>query len=467
MVLATLLFTFSRGAIVAGLAGLAVYVLLGRPRGLAGALLATAAPVAVTLKVAYDAELVQTDDFASAAAIDQGHEVALVVIGAAVVAALLRVAAAPLDAWLHGLKLPRPRPVVVAAGAAAALVLVVAALAAAGTPDYVSRQYDGFVQGRGIKDDRDLRARLTNPANNGRLDHWEVAMDAYRDHRVRGTGAGTYQLLWARDRPTAFTVVDGHSLYLELLGELGLVGLALLVAAVLTLLFGLTRRVLRHRPHRALYAAVLAVTVAWALHAGVDWDWEMPATTLWVLCLAALGVGAGRGKRPLSIDVPRTARVAIALALLALAVPSVLTMKSQAELNRSREAFERNDCRTSIDASLASISALPMRAEPWELLGYCDLRLGRDVLGRRALREAVVRDPRSWEVYYGLALVQAASGADPRRAARRARELNPLEPRTRAAVLAFRPSKRRTWRAWALDAPLPLPPVRTPARRTR
>ena len=63
-------------------------------------MLATAAPVVVVLKVAYDAELVQSEDFASQAAVDQGHEVALVVIAAAVVAALLRLAAAPLDTRL-------------------------------------------------------------------------------------------------------------------------------------------------------------------------------------------------------------------------------------------------------------------------------------------------------------------------------------------------------------------------------
>ena len=179
-----------------------------------------------------------------------------------------------------------------------------------------------------------------------------------------------------------------------------------------------------------------------------------------MFCLAALATAARRGKRRLAVDLPSTARVALALGLMALAVTPVLAIRSQVELNSSREAFEDNRCARSVDAALNAISALPMRSEPWELLGYCDLRLGKPILARRALREAVARDPRSWEVHYGLALVEAASGRDPRRAARRARELNPLEPRTRAASKAFRASERRRWRAWALQAPLPLPPVR-------
>jgi len=460
VVLATLLFTFSRGAIVAGMLGLVVYVALGRPRGLPGAILAIAAPVVVVLKTAYDAELVQSEDFATQAAIDQGHEVALVVAAAAVIAGLLRIATTLLDARLARVRTPSVSRPVAAAGVVVALALTVVTLVAAGAPDYVSRQYDGFVKGADLKDEANLRARLTNPANNGRLDHWDVALQGYRAHRVRGNGAGTYQLLWARDRTVGFTVVDGHSLYVELLAELGLVGLGLIAAAVLALLFGLVRRILRHPSRRALYAAVLAVTVTWAVHAGIDWDWEMPAVTIWVLCLSALAVGARRGKRPLSFDVPRTARVAIALALLALAVTPLVTIRSQSEFNRSRQAFDRSDCAVAIDAALKSISALPMRSEPWELMGYCDLRLGRGLLARRALREAVARDPRSWEPHYGLALVLAASGKDPRGAARRARQLNPLEPRTRAAIAAFRGTDRRAWRRWALNAPLPVPPPR-------
>ena len=460
VVATTLLFTFSRGAIAAGLIGLAVYVVLGRPRGMVAGLLATVVPVAIALKVAYDADLLQSEDFASAAAVDQGHEVALVVVAMAVVAALARLALSVLDRRMTRVSLPRPPAAALWGGGALALVAVAAVLVAAGAPAYAERQYDGFVQGRQLKDRDDLRARLTNPANNGRLDHWNVALDAYRADRIKGAGAGTYQLLWARDRPYRFTVVDGHSLYIEVLGELGLVGFLALVAALLTLLGGLARRALRHDGRRPLYAAVLAVTVAWAVHAGVDWDWEMPAVTLWVLCLAALGTGARRGKRRLAVDLRGTARVAIALGVLALAVTPLLLMRSQAELNTSRHAFERGDCAASVDSALNSISALPVRSEPWELLGYCDMRLGKGALAVRALREAVARDPDSWEPHYGLALVLAASGRDPRAEARRARALNPDEPRTRAAENVFTGSSRRQWRRFALTAPLPLPPAR-------
>ena len=33
-------------------------------------------------------------------------------------------------------------------------------------------------------------------------------------------------------------------------------------------------------PDRPVYAAVFAVLLAWAVHAGVDWDWQMPVVTI-------------------------------------------------------------------------------------------------------------------------------------------------------------------------------------------
>ncbi len=139
VLLATLLFTFSRGAIAAGLIGLAIYLVMGRPRGLVGALLATSLPVAVTLKKAYDADLVQSESFAAPAAVDQGHEVALVVIGAAVVAGIARLALAPLDRRIGPPAAPAAGRGVKFGGVAAALAVVIVALAAVGAPGYVSR----------------------------------------------------------------------------------------------------------------------------------------------------------------------------------------------------------------------------------------------------------------------------------------------------------------------------------------
>ena len=101
-------------------------------------------------------------------------------------------------------------------------------------------------------------------------------------------GRGTYQLRWAKNRPYRFTVIDAHSLYIEVLGEFGLVGFLLIGGALIAVFVGLARRVRGEDRH--LYAAVLALGAVWAVHAGIDWDWEMPAVTLWLFALAGLGL---------------------------------------------------------------------------------------------------------------------------------------------------------------------------------
>lgn len=79
-------------------------------------------------------------------------------------------------------------------------------------------------------------------------------------------------------------VQDAHSLYLETLAELGLVGFVLLIGVLSPPLIGAGAT--RSDPNVAIAAGAY-------VHAGLDWDWEMPATTLTgVACAAALLVAA-------------------------------------------------------------------------------------------------------------------------------------------------------------------------------
>jgi O-antigen ligase len=74
-------------------------------------------------------------------------------------------------------------------------------------------------------------------------------------------------------------VRDAHSLYFEVLAELGPLGLALVLSVVAVPIGGAVRR--RGDPLAAVAGAAFVVFV---VHSGLDWDWEMPVVTL-----AALG----------------------------------------------------------------------------------------------------------------------------------------------------------------------------------
>src|SRR6185436_19716080 len=100
------------------------------------------------------------------------------------------------------------------------------------------------------------------------------------------------------DRRVREKVRDAHSLYLETLGELGLVGLALLLVVIGALAWSILRA--RVRPvalPRAQVAAVGAAFAAWAVHAAADWDWQVPALTGLAMMLAAATMAVPRSDR--------------------------------------------------------------------------------------------------------------------------------------------------------------------------
>jgi hypothetical protein len=448
----SLLLTFSRSAIAVVAIGIVVLVVLARTRALWTALLAVAPPTAIALVAAYDADRIATDTYRSAAAQHQEHHVALVV-GLAVLATIaLRALLVPVDTRIARLRLRESvrRPLLGALAGAGILVAIVAAIALH-APRELHDQYDTFVHSSAVKESGPTRNRLGNASNNGRLGFWRVARDDFRDHPLSGTGAGSFQVSWARERPSSFTLVDAHSLYFETGAELGIIGLLAIALFLLTLFGGVLARC--RGKERAPYAAIMALGAVWLVHAGLDWDWEMPAVTLPVF---ALGAFALAGERPRFGAPRRPARVVGGLAILLLAITPVLFAVSQHRLDEAVTALRKGDCTTAIDRALAANSALGVRPEPFEVLGYCDARSrGTGSLGADMMRKAIARDKKYWRYWYGLALARGAARLDPRAAARRAHELNPRSSLTRGAVRGFATTRPARWERVARASRLP------------
>jgi hypothetical protein len=126
-------------------------------------------------------------------------------------------------------------------------------------------------------------ARLGSVDSN-RYAYWRVALGTFADHPLQGIGSGGFVVDWLQERDVLDPTREPHSLYLGTLAELGLVGLA----ALLAFLGGVAvaaRRLWRADP--TLAAGPIAALACWAVHAGLDWDWEMPAVTLVALALAS------------------------------------------------------------------------------------------------------------------------------------------------------------------------------------
>jgi O-antigen ligase len=455
---ATLVLTFSRGAILAGAIGVLVYAVLGRPRGLLTAVVGVLPFVALAAYAAYDAELLATEHPTSSAAMEQGREAARTVGAAMLGGGAFLSLLLPLERRL-GRQMPKPsRPV--AAVIAAAVLIGVATAAVLKGPDAVRSLREDIV-GKGSSGDDLTRERVTSPTdlvNTGgqsRVEYWRIALDAFEDEPIRGTGVGTFAERWARDRPTAESATEGHSVYLETLGELGVVGASLIVVVLAMLVRPFIMRLRRGR--RPLQAAGLALAAAWLVHAGIEWDWELPVLTLWLFAfggcaLAASPARLGRPRAPAPLM-----RLIVVFACLLIAVTPATIAVSQSRLDAAVAALVRGDCGTAERLASEASSALPPRAEPYEILAYCHSRAGQHRRAVAMMKQAIERDPHDWELVYGLAVVRAAGGEDPSGAARRALRLNPREQLTRAAAERFAAANPGHWRRQARAVPLPLP----------
>ena len=481
---ATMLLTFSRGGILATGLALAAYVVLARSRGLVGGLIGAVAPTLYALSETYAADLVALGLPTAPATLAQGEALATAIALATLVAAAARAACLLVDAGLARVSVGRRTwvgaHVVAALLAVVGVVVIVLSFDLSGT---AARQYDRLVNGV-VPYDASPQERLTAPGASGRFDEWGVAWRTFLEEPVAGTGAGSFQAVWTEGRPVPRELRDAHSLYFELASELGGVGLGLMAMAIGAILVGLLARC--RGPDRAFYAALAAAWLGWTLHAGIDWDWEVPAVTMPVLLLAVAGVAYRPSGQPEGDSEPaqagarepreassrairnrsaprrasgpaRLARVLVGLALLALLVTPGLVAISQARLESSLRAWKQSDCTRTVDDALGSLDALPVRPEPFELIAYCDSRFAMNDLADGAMRSAIARDRLAWDLWYGLAMVQGAGRRDPRPAMAEAARLNPLEPMTIEGTRMFRTDDPDDWQRRALSAPLPIP----------
>ena len=150
---------------------------------------------------AYRANLLASDEPTTSAAAAQGHRVALAVGACGLAAALVRLVLLRVDARAVVTERVlgyRAKVAVVALGTAA----MVAFGLALDVPEGLATQYDRFVAGNSLSSGGDQRSRLADPANNGRLDQWRIALDGFEEEPLHGAGAGTYRLHWVGSGPS-------------------------------------------------------------------------------------------------------------------------------------------------------------------------------------------------------------------------------------------------------------------------
>lgn len=417
VLLPTLYFTFSRGALVALAAGLALQLAVDPRRWrLVVSSLVLGAPAAFGVLSASRLGALTAPGATLQTAQAEGAYLARRLVVLAAIAGVLALLLHFAEQRIR-LRSAVTRRLGIATVAASLAVAAGAVMAAGGPIRIVERGADSFSQplpaGTG-----DLEGRLLSASGNGRSDYWRVAAGMARDEPLLGAGAGGFERRWLQERPTSFYARDAHNLYLETLAELGPVGLLLLVGTLAVPLVALRRA--RRVP---LAAAAAGAYGAFLVHSTVDWHWEVPGVTVpALLCAAAL---LAWGRKPGPPLARRDVRIALALAVPVTAVALVAHVGNRA-LAASADAITRGDPARGAAEARRARSWVPWSHESWQLLGEAQLARGRDDAARESLRRALDRNPRDWSIWLDLAVV--TRGDARARALAEVKRLNPLSP---------------------------------------
>ena len=428
-------FTFSRGGIIA--TAIAVGVLLalhsrrvpalvfGSLGGAGAALLITAASQRREIADFIPEQIPNFPD--DPYSFQQMAEEMVAAMGAVVVGVALLAAAAAL-AIRHGVG-PRfsfPRVPWKGVVAAVAVIAVVGAVAL-DAPDRISNAWERFkspdVVGAGGE-------RFEAVSGNGRYQYWGSALDAFEAKPLTGVGAGGYEFWWDREGDLSSLIVDAHSLVFETAAELGLFGVALLVAAIgAVLAIGIRRALAARGVQRGLIAGAVAGCAAFAFAMAIDWGWELTVLPVAFLLLAAAILADGE---PAERPTPGRRRRPVAwLVLAGVAIPAlailVLSLISARGVVESQEAYREGDFDAAATAARTAQDAQPWAAQPRLEEALALEGSGELDAAAAAAQEAVEREETNWENWITLSRIERklddeAAAAE---AYDRARSLNP------------------------------------------
>jgi hypothetical protein len=420
LLIVTMLLSFSRGSILAALAGVAIWlaVVPRRLKTLAVLLPATAGAALVTVW-AFGQSALTDDRVPLDRREDAGVEFGLVLLGMTM---LLLAAGVLIERRARERPLPeRIRRTLgkLALGSLAAVPLVVLVALA-----FSDRGIGGTVSDRWD----DLTSKEQAPSNepgrlietgNVRPIYWSRALDVWREHRLEGAGAGSFAQaqLRFRDQPTQGR--HAHGYVHQTLADLGLLGVAASLAALAAWLLATARTLhLRRRsppawtPERTGLLSLCLVAVVFGVHSAIDWTWFVPAVA--VTGLFCAGWVAGRG--PIALTVPGTTAGQPAPARLQM--PRGRALRGRAALAAGAVAL----------AGLAAVAV----AQPWRADNEGDDALallsdGNFAGARAASERAHDINPLSIEPYFEEAEIEKAAGR-PRRATRPLEDAVRLEP---------------------------------------
>ena len=258
--------------------------------------------------------------------------------------------------------------------------------------------------------------------SSGRWQFWTAAYDAFETEPLRGIGAGGYPDWWNQHGSLPVDTGNAHSLAMDALSELGVVGIIVVLALFGVVLVAGVGRVRADRRGDGAAAAALSLFAAALVGVIGDWTWDLAA----VFALAVIAAGLLTGPATLPVDVERVAirgearsrrRFAAGVALLAFAWIAVcasgLLVAARYEITASKNASADGDLTTAAEKANNAIDLEPWAAEPRRRLAEVMLAAGNLPEAQKAIVEAIDRAVDDPELRL-IARADRARGGQPR-----------------------------------------------------
>jgi O-antigen ligase len=282
-------------------------------------------------------------------------------------------------------------------------------------------------------------SHLLSSGGNGRWQFWGAAVDEFETKPIAGRGPGSYEAWWAQHGSISYFTRHAHSHYLQTLGELGAIGLLLLLVFLLAPVVALPGRLRGRTPReRNLVAASAGLVAGFLVALGIDWIWELPVVAVVGVIAIALLVGpatlthaeAPQEQRTRSRRLRLAARAVVVVVALAVIAGQAIPLLAQDDLEVSRDRFAAADLDGARDAALEARDVQPWAASPHLQLALVEEAMGDLPAAREAVSEAIERDPLDWRLWLTAARIDEASGLTNAAEANlaKAAELNPRSP---------------------------------------
>jgi O-antigen ligase len=274
-------------------------------------------------------------------------------------------------------------------------------------------------------------ARFAELSSNTRWNWWEDALEIFEEHPVAGAGAGAFDVARRPFREDTLAPVEPHSLPLQFLAELGLVGLLLFATVVLAAAVGLAGALRRAGDERAHVVALTILVAAYAVDGLVEFTWDFVALSGPAFLVVGLLLGRGTSMTHLRPLPALAAAAGVVVVLGSLAFPWLAARK----VDEARSAI--SDPARSARLAEEAHDLNPLAVEP--LLLWADAEEARDdyAEARRLLVDAVElqpENPRTWRELgeFELEVLMRRDFAE--RYLARARELDPEDPITQQLI---------------------------------